>query len=38
MNVYVDDELYVEAPNAEALTYAEHARLEMHVVGDFDRG
>jgi len=36
MNVYVDDELYVETPTPEARTYAEHARLEMHVVGDFD--
>jgi len=37
MNVYVDDELCVERPTPEASTYAEHARLEMHVVGDFDR-
>ena len=36
MNVYVDDMLYVEKPTAEARTYAEHARLQMHVVGDFD--
>jgi hypothetical protein len=36
MNVYVDDELCVERPTPEARTYAEHARLEMHVVGDFD--
>jgi hydroxymethylpyrimidine pyrophosphatase-like HAD family hydrolase len=37
MNVYVDDRLVVEKPTPEARTYAEHARLEMHVVGDFDR-
>ena len=37
MNVYVDDQLVVEKPTPEARTYAEHARLEMHVVGDFDR-
>ena len=36
MNVYVDDQLIVEKPTPEARTYAEHARLEMHVVGDFD--
>ena len=36
MNVYVDDELCVEKPTPEARTYAEHARLQMHVVGDFD--
>jgi Cof subfamily protein (haloacid dehalogenase superfamily) len=36
MNVYVDDMLYVEKPTPEARTYAEHARLEMHVVGNFD--
>jgi Cof subfamily protein (haloacid dehalogenase superfamily) len=36
MNVYVDDELCVEKPTPEARTYAEHARLKMHVVGDFD--
>jgi Cof subfamily protein (haloacid dehalogenase superfamily) len=36
MNVYVDDRLYVEKPTPEARTYAEHARLQMHVVGDFD--
>ncbi len=36
MNVYVDDNLYVEQPSPEARTYAEHARLQMHVVGNFD--
>jgi Cof subfamily protein (haloacid dehalogenase superfamily) len=36
MNVYVDDMLCVEEPTPEARTYAEHARLEMHVVGNFD--
>jgi Cof subfamily protein (haloacid dehalogenase superfamily) len=36
MNVYVDDQLCVEKPTPEARTYAEHARLQMHVVGDFD--
>jgi Cof subfamily protein (haloacid dehalogenase superfamily) len=36
MNVYVDDMLCVEQPTPEARTYAEHARLEMHVVGRFD--
>ena len=36
MNVYVDDQLCVEAPTPEARTYAAHARLEMHVVGNFD--
>ena len=34
MNVYVDDELYVEELNEEAVTYATHARLEAHAVGD----
>lgn len=34
MNVYVDDELYVESLNEEAVTYARHARLEAHAVGD----
>ena len=34
MNVYVDDELYVESLNQEAVTYARHARLEAHTVGD----
>jgi Cof subfamily protein (haloacid dehalogenase superfamily) len=33
-NAYVDDELYVTEPNAEALRYAEIAGVEMHVVGD----
>jgi Cof subfamily protein (haloacid dehalogenase superfamily) len=36
MNVYVDDQLCVEKPTPEARTYAEHARLEMVVVGNFD--
>jgi Cof subfamily protein (haloacid dehalogenase superfamily) len=36
MNVYVDDQLCVENPTPEARTYAEHARLEMVVVGNFD--
>jgi Cof subfamily protein (haloacid dehalogenase superfamily) len=35
-NVYVDDQLCVEKPTPEARTYAEHARLEMVVVGNFD--
>jgi Cof subfamily protein (haloacid dehalogenase superfamily) len=34
MNVYVDDRLYVEDLNEEAITYADHARLEAHPVGD----
>jgi Cof subfamily protein (haloacid dehalogenase superfamily) len=34
MNVYVDDRLYVESLNEEAVTYARHARLEAHAVGD----
>ena len=34
MNVYVDDTLYVEELNEEARTYAAHARLEAHPVGD----
>jgi Cof subfamily protein (haloacid dehalogenase superfamily) len=34
MNVYVDDRLYVEELNEEAITYANHARLEAHPVGD----
>lgn len=34
MNVYVDDRLYVEELNEEAITYATHARLEAHPVGD----
>jgi Cof subfamily protein (haloacid dehalogenase superfamily) len=35
-NVYVDDQLCVERPTPEARTYAEHARLEMVVVGSFE--
>ena len=34
MNVYVDDRLYVEELNEEAITYATHARLEAHAVGN----
>jgi Cof subfamily protein (haloacid dehalogenase superfamily) len=34
MNVYVDDKLFVEELNEESRTYAAHARLEAHVVGD----
>ncbi len=34
MNVYVDDELYVERINDEALEYARHSRLQPHAVGD----
>jgi Cof subfamily protein (haloacid dehalogenase superfamily) len=34
MNVYVDDTLYVEELNEEARTYAAHARLDAHPVGD----
>jgi Cof subfamily protein (haloacid dehalogenase superfamily) len=34
MNVYVDDRLFVEELNEEAVTYAGHARLEAHAVGD----
>ncbi|HUZ83998.1 MAG TPA: Cof-type HAD-IIB family hydrolase [Gaiellales bacterium] len=34
MNVYVDDLLYVEELNPEAVTYARHARLEAHPVGN----
>ncbi len=34
MNVYVDDRLFVEELNDEAVTYAGHARLEAHAVGD----
>jgi Cof subfamily protein (haloacid dehalogenase superfamily) len=37
MNVYVDDELYVEELNREAKLYAQHARLEAHAVGDLER-
>lgn len=37
MNVYVDDRLYVESLNDQALTYARHARLEAHPVGDLRR-
>lgn len=33
-NAYVDDELYVTEPNAEAVRYAEIAGVEMHVVGN----
>jgi Cof subfamily protein (haloacid dehalogenase superfamily) len=36
MNVYLDDRLYVEQLNEEALTYAAHARLEAHPVGDLE--
>jgi Cof subfamily protein (haloacid dehalogenase superfamily) len=35
MNVYVNDQLCVEKVTPEGRTYAEHARLEMFVVGDF---
>jgi hypothetical protein len=34
MNVYVDDMLFVEELNEEAITYARHARLEAHAVGN----
>jgi Cof subfamily protein (haloacid dehalogenase superfamily) len=34
MNVYVDDQLFVDDLNQEAVTYARHARLEAHAVGD----
>jgi Cof subfamily protein (haloacid dehalogenase superfamily) len=34
MNVYVDDKLFVEELNEEAITYATHARLQAHAVGD----
>jgi Cof subfamily protein (haloacid dehalogenase superfamily) len=34
MNVYVDDKLFVEELNGEAVTYARHARLEAHAVGN----
>jgi len=34
MNVYVDDMLFVEELNEEAITYARHARLEAHPVGN----
>jgi Cof subfamily protein (haloacid dehalogenase superfamily) len=34
MNVYVDDKLFVEELNGEAITYARHARLEAHAVGN----
>ena len=34
MNVYVDDRLFVEELNDEAVTYAGHARLEAHAVGN----
>ena len=37
MNVYLDDQLFVEELNEEAMTYAAHARLEAHVVGDLLR-
>ena len=37
MNVYVDDRLYVEELNEEAVRYATHARLEAHPVGDLAR-
>jgi Cof subfamily protein (haloacid dehalogenase superfamily) len=37
MNVYVDDRLYVEALNEEAIRYATHARLQAHPVGDLER-
>jgi Cof subfamily protein (haloacid dehalogenase superfamily) len=33
VNVYVDDELYVESLNADALEYARHSKLEPRVVG-----
>ncbi len=36
MNVYLDDRLYVEELNEEARTYAAHARLEAHPVGDLE--
>ncbi|MDX6532542.1 MAG: hypothetical protein QOJ13_456 [Gaiellales bacterium] len=34
VNVYVDDELYVDELNLYALEYARHAKLEAHAVGD----
>jgi Cof subfamily protein (haloacid dehalogenase superfamily) len=34
VNVYVDDELYVDELNVYALEYARHAKLEAHPVGD----
>jgi Cof subfamily protein (haloacid dehalogenase superfamily) len=34
VNVYVDDELYVDELNLYALEYARHAKLEAHPVGD----
>ena len=37
MNVYLDDELYVEELNDEARTYAAHAKLQAHPVGDLER-
>ena len=37
MNVYVADRLYVESLSEQALTYARHARLEAHPVGDLRR-
>jgi Cof subfamily protein (haloacid dehalogenase superfamily) len=37
VNVYLDDRLYVEELNDEARTYAAHARLEAHPVGDLER-
>jgi Cof subfamily protein (haloacid dehalogenase superfamily) len=37
MNVYLDDRLYVEQLNEEARTYAAHARLEAHPVGDLEQ-
>jgi len=36
MNVYVDDRLYVEELNEEAIRYATHARLEAHPVGNLE--
>src|SRR4051812_2683753 len=33
-NAYVDDELYVSEPNAEAIRYSQVAGVELHAVGD----
>src|SRR5256886_12386239 len=38
VQAYRDDELIVDRDRPEAHVYAEHASMEVHVVGDLDRG
>ena len=38
VQAYRDDELIVDRDRPEAHVYAEHASMEVHIVGDLDRG